>query len=86
VAFEEQVLRLLDSGEQRLVIDMSELEYISSAGLRVFLITAKRLAKTSGKLALSALTEQVREVFDIAGFSSIFQIYPSRKDALTALQ
>src|SRR5262245_714669 len=86
VTFEQHVLRLVDGGELRLVIDLADLEYISSAGLRVFLITAKRLSKVNGKLALSALAEQVREVFDIAGFSSIFRIYSSQSDALKALQ
>src|SRR5262245_20377854 len=86
VAFEKQVLRLVDDGELQLVIDLAELEYISSAGLRVFLITAKRLSKVNGKRALSGLAEQVREVFDIAGFSSIFQIYPSQSEALKAVQ
>ena len=69
-----------------MVLDCSQLDYVSSAGLRVFLITAKRLSKVDGKLALSALTEQVREVFDIAGFSSIFRIYPSRREALAAFE
>ena len=85
-SLEEKVLQLIDGGERRLVIDMAQLEYISSAGLRVFLLTAKRLSKVNGKLALSALKHQVREVFDIAGFSSIFQICQNQHDALSAVQ
>ncbi|HVO23646.1 MAG TPA: STAS domain-containing protein [Candidatus Margulisiibacteriota bacterium] len=82
---EQRVLGLIDAGEKRLVIDCAELQYISSAGLRVLLVAAKRLS-TGGQLALAALNHQIRDVFDIAGFSSIFQIYPTQADAVAALQ
>jgi anti-anti-sigma factor len=79
---EEKVLALIDGGADRLVIDCAGLEYISSAGLRVLLIAAKRLAPPRGKLALAALRTQVREVLDVAGFSSLFAIHPTRPAAV----
>jgi anti-anti-sigma factor len=82
---EQRILALIDAGEKRLVIDCAQLQYISSAGLRVLLIAAKRLSD-SGKLALAALNNQIRDVFDIAGFSSIFQIYRTQDDAVAAVQ
>jgi anti-anti-sigma factor len=82
---EQRILALLDAGETRLVIDCAQLQYISSAGLRVLLVVAKRLSN-SGKLALAALNNQIRDVFDIAGFSSIFQIYRTQDDAVAAVQ
>ena len=82
---EQRVLALLDAGETRLVIDCAQLQYISSAGLRVLLVAAKRLSN-SGKLALAALNNQIRDVFDIAGFSSIFQICRTQDDAVAAVQ
>jgi len=83
---EDRILAHIDSGERRLAIDLTGLEYISSAGLRVFLLAAKRLDSAQGRIALCALTEPVREVFDVAGFISIFAIYDSHQEALKDLQ
>ena len=85
-AFEDRILAHIESGQRRIAIDLAELEYISSAGLRVFLLAAKRLDAAQGRIALCALTEPVREVFDIAGFIPIFAIYDSLQEALKDLQ
>jgi len=85
-AFEDRILAHIDSGERRIAIDLTGLEYISSAGLRVFLLAAKRLDSAQGRIALCALPEPIREVFDIAGFISIFAIYDSHQEALKDLQ
>lgn len=83
---EEKFTALIDRGERQLLVDFSRLDYISSAGLRVFIIAAKKLKSIQGKIALSALKPQIKEVFDIAGFSSIFPMFNSREDAIHALQ
>jgi anti-sigma B factor antagonist len=83
--FEDRILAEIDSGDRRFVIDLSHLEYVSSSGLRVFLLAAKRLHSAEGKIVLCSLKEHVRQVFDLAGFSSILSIYGSRDDALKAL-
>jgi anti-sigma B factor antagonist len=83
-AFEEKVLGLIDGGTRRLVIDGAKLGYISSAGLRVFLMAAKRLTPPQGRFAVGPLQPQVREVFDIAGFSSVLSIHDTRAAALAA--
>jgi anti-anti-sigma factor len=80
---EEKMLSLIDRGENHLVVDCAELDYVSSAGLRVFLMAAKRLTRTKGKLVLSTLNDDVKQVFDLTGFSSIFQICPSREEAIS---
>lgn len=72
----------IDQGETHLVVDLAGLEYISSAGLRSFLILGKRLKAVGGTLVLAGLQEMVREVFDISGFATLFQIYPSLEEAL----
>jgi anti-sigma B factor antagonist len=79
--FEEKILAQIESGERRFVIDLAQLDYISSAGLRVFVLAAKRLNSTNGKMVLCSLKDPVKEVFDIAGFSSIFSIYGSHDEA-----
>lgn len=83
-AFEEKVLGLIAAGTSRLVIEGSKLSYISSAGLRVFLMAAKRLTPPAGHFAVGALQPQVREVFDIAGFSSVLSIHDTRAAAVAA--
>ena len=85
-ALEQQMLGLIDAGTQRLVVDARDLDYISSAGLRVLLVAAKRLRAVNGTVALAALKDHIKEVFDIAGFSSVFPIHPTPEAALAALR
>src|SRR4029453_4531647 len=85
-AFEEKILGRIESGERHVVIDLAQLDYISSAGLRVIVLAGKRLSAANGKMVLCSLKDQVREVFDIAGFSAIFSIYGSHDDATRGLQ
>src|SRR5436853_20061 len=75
-ALEEKIVSLLNAGEKQLAVNFESLEYISSAGLRVLLMAAKRLKQSNGKIALYSLKDHIREVFEIAGFSSLFPIYP----------
>jgi anti-anti-sigma factor len=84
--FEEKVLAVIDGGEARFVIDLSRLDYVSSAGLRVFLVASKRLAPAGGKVVLCSLQEPVKQVFDIVGFYSIFSILGSTDEALDSLR
>jgi anti-sigma B factor antagonist len=65
---EKRLLSLLDAGTNDLVFDLSHLDYVSSAGLRVFMMALKRLQK-DGKLRFCCLNKSVRQVFDIAGMS-----------------
>ncbi len=73
---------ILAGGGRKLVVDFTALDYISSAGLRVLLGTAKRLRGSGGALHLFGLNETVREVFDISGFSSILAVFASEAEAL----
>ena len=83
--FEEKILGVIDGGAHRLVVDLAQLEYVSSAGLRVFLHAAKRIQRHKGKLALCSLAVHVQQVFDLSGFSSILAIYGSRPEAVDRL-
>jgi anti-sigma B factor antagonist len=82
---EEQLVSIIDSGNKKMVIDFSQLEYISSAGLRVLLLAAKKLKSVDGRIVIAALKPHIREVFDIAGFSSIFTIKGSIDEAMTEM-
>jgi anti-sigma B factor antagonist len=81
-AFEAKILAQIEAGDRRFIIDLAQLDYISSAGLRVLVLAGKRLDSGKGKIVLCSLKNPVREVFDIVGFSSIFPVYASHDDAL----
>ena len=66
------------------VLDLAGVAYVSSAGLRVLLKGAKTAKATGHRLTLAGLAPTVQEVFDISGFSGIFQIVPDVTAALAA--
>lgn len=79
---EARILAQIESGHPRIVVDASGLDYLSSAGLRVFLVVAKRVKAAGGGLALHSLTDHVREVFEISGFVNVLTVCASREEAL----
>jgi anti-sigma B factor antagonist len=79
-----QIDELIDGGSSKILINFDNLNYISSAGLRVLLATAKKLKATSGDLKICGLNKTVQEVFDISGFSSILSVVATEEDALAA--
>lgn len=81
-AAQEAMDGLLAGGARKVVVDCSALEYISSAGLRVLLATAKQVERDQGVLHLFGLNETVREVFDISGFSMILPVFDTEEEAL----
>lgn len=81
---ESQLLKAV-ADTTRVVIDMEKLDYISSAGLRVMLLLARKLKSNSGKMILCHLNSGVYAVFDISGFSAIFTIVDDRAAAFAAL-
>lgn len=83
-SLEKTLLTAIDGGERRIVVDCAPLEYISSAGLRALLLAAKRLTPGGGKIALAALRDEIREVFDIAGFSAIFSVFDTTAAAIAS--
>jgi anti-anti-sigma factor len=82
-AFERAIGGVFDEGSRRMVLDFSQIEYVSSAGLRTTLVAGKRMRSVAGgKLVLCALAPQVREIFEISGFVAIFTIAPDLDAAL----
>jgi anti-anti-sigma factor len=78
--FDEAMTPLAET-EKHLVIDFSNLEYISSAGLRSILMVAKKVKENQGSLALASLTQMVKDVFEMSGFGAIIRIYPDSPSA-----
>ena len=83
-AFESSIAGIVASGRQRLLIDCSELRYISSMGIGAMVQLAKTLEAYGGRLSFAGLTQTVRSVFEIVGLLTIFRVYPSRQEALLA--
>jgi anti-sigma B factor antagonist len=79
---QEHLDDLASQGVEKILVDFESLDYISSAGLRVLLATAKKLRGSGGNLRLCNLNETVAEVFEISGFSTIFAVFPSEAEAL----
>lgn len=79
---EKKVLALIEQSANKILLDFNNLDYISSAGLRVVLMGAKKTKASGGKIVLCALKEHVKEVFDIAGFSSILSICLTSEEAI----
>lgn len=79
---EQALVGVIDQGEKRLVLDCAGLDFISSAGLRSLLLAVKKMKAAGGGISLAALQPNVKEVFDISGFSALFTIHGSLADAL----
>ncbi len=85
-AAEADINKVIESGATRLVLNLAGLEYVSSAGLRVLLVIAKKMSRQNGRIVLCGLQDTVREVFTISGFLSIFLIAADEAEAVRAFQ
>ena len=74
--FELPLMELIQGGNTKIILDCSELNYISSSGLRVFLVIQKKMVALKGQFKLCNLQPGIKEIFDISGFSSIFSVFP----------
>jgi anti-sigma B factor antagonist len=84
--FEKKIFQAIDDGSKSMIIDFKNLDYISSAGLRVILKATKALKREDGKIMLCDMQDYVKEVFEIAGFDSFLPIVGTMDDALHALK
>ncbi|MBF0318663.1 MAG: STAS domain-containing protein [Nitrospirae bacterium] len=80
--FDKHISELLVEGQKKVLIELSGLQYVSSAGLRSFLSAAKQLKAASGAIAFAALQDTVLKVFQMSGFNTIFTVYPTAEEAL----
>jgi len=81
---EKKLDSLIEANQARLVVDLDKLEYISSSGLRVFLAALKKVKKLQGDIKLAGMKPFIKEVFDIAGFSQLFNIFDTQQAAVSA--
>ncbi len=82
---ERVLLDKLATGTNRLVFDLSALDYVSSAGLRVVLLAGKKLRGSRGQLALAGVRDMVREVLDMSGFLALFVVTATVEEAIAGM-
>jgi anti-anti-sigma factor len=73
--------QLMADDVNKILVDFTNLDYVSSAGLRVLLSTAKTLKRKKGAMGVYGLNETVQEIFDISGFSFILKVYANEAEA-----
>ena len=84
--FQDHLISVVNTPQARVLVDLSRLDYISSAGFRVLLLGAKRSESAGSRLILCGLSAKVRQLFDIGGFLDLFTISASREEAITAVR
>ena len=87
-AFRGDILRFVEDaalGGGAVVLDLSALEYVSSAGLRCFMLASRQAKAQRGRIFVAALQPMVAEIFAISHFNLVFQVFPSVKEALAAV-
>lgn len=72
--FAKEIQPIMQSSETTVVIDCRELEYISSAGLRQFLTLLKSVQSRGREVRVENMNEQIRNIFDITGFTTLFKL------------
>ncbi len=83
--YEKRIREMIDSGTISFVVDFEQVDYISSAGLRVLLLMTKLLNAKDGRVCLANVKGNVRSVFDMCGFCAVFKMENSVAEALAAL-
>jgi len=74
------------SSAKHLVIDLANLEYVSSAGFREFFLAGRRMGRSGGSLSVCSFQPQVKELFEIAQFMTAYAVHDSREAAIAALK
>jgi anti-anti-sigma factor len=83
--FEAQMNALIEAGCIEMIVDCSDLVYISSSGLKVLIALQRQLASSQGKITLCSLQPGIAKIFEISGFGSIFPIFTDTETARRAL-
>ena len=81
---EEELTRLIDDGNIHLILNLDQVEYMSSSGFRACIATLRKVNAREGSLKLCAIRPSVRRIFDVIELTSLFDIYESEAEALKA--
>jgi anti-anti-sigma factor len=81
----EPFLARCAAGQDQIVLDLSALEYISSAGLRVLMLARKQAKAQGGTLVVTGLAALVKEIFEISKFTMVVEVFPGVREALARI-
>ena len=87
-AFRGDLLKYVEEaahGGGAIVLDLSALEYVSSAGLRCFMLASRQAKAQHGRIFVAALQPMVSEIFQISHFNLVFQVFPTVREAVSAV-
>ncbi len=82
--FEQKLFQAISEGAKNMVVDFKDIDYISSAGLRVILKANKALQREDGRIMLCSMQDYVRQLFEVTGIDSFVAIVATMDDALKA--
>jgi anti-sigma B factor antagonist len=82
----EEMARIVKDGNAKILLNLQDLEFISSAGLRVLLRTMKLLPETEGRMSICQAKGVVKEVLEISGFDTFINVHDAEIDALEHFQ
>jgi anti-sigma B factor antagonist len=82
---EAEINTWLEKGAKKMVINLEQTNYVSSAGLRIFLATAKKITASGGVVKLCNTNDVVQEILDISGFSTILDVKKNEEEALASI-
>jgi anti-sigma B factor antagonist len=83
---EVKLQEIVDNGNEIIIMNCSEMSYISSSGLRVFLMFLKKIETANGRFVICCLQENIQEIFKISGFNKIFRIFESDNEAMDQIE
>ena len=82
---EQQIHAIIDRGHFKIVLNLSGVDYLSSAGMRLMLSISKKLKNLEGKIVACGLNTEVMDVIKMAGFHQVLEFYPTESDSLVHL-
>ncbi len=83
---EKEVLSAIEGSERRVLLNFSEVTYLSSAGMRMLLATFKRVKTASGRLGLCSVDSGVLDILKMSGFDEFIDVYPNQDEAVKGMQ
>lgn len=82
--FEESIERHIENKTFKIIVNLNQLNYISSAGLGIFMSFIEEIRENNGDLRLCELSQKVFNIFDLLGFPLLFQIFDNEQEAIAS--
>ena len=83
---EADMKKVLADEPQEVLLDLSQMEYIASAGIRVLLVVTRGVMKSGGKIAFASPHPRVQQIFDMGGFAKVFPLFATKDGALSSFR